>query len=194
MKLKFLLIAATAAVALASAKNASAQDNSGPIPEALIGAKIDTRTDAAALAAPVGALLTPMIRLWNAKWVDRFSSHEWPANWDDLGWVIEGTIGYVSVTQFQGSHPLFNCFTGYTPGDKYPDSFTSVDPNCEGQGKSTYQPIIGWVADAQIEGTVPLYRCDTPGTLEDHFDTTSPICEGNKPGAVLNGILGYIFL
>lgn len=195
MNIKHALIVSVAMAALSASGSAFSQEAHDLIPEALLGAKVSTRTDAASLAAPVGVQLAPLLRLWNPKQRDRVSMYQMPDNWEDLGWVVEGTLGYVSYYSAPGFHPIYSCFTGKVPGDKIPDFFSSIDPNCEGEtlAPASFQPI-GFLADTQIEGTVPLYRCDTPNTLGDHFDTTSPVCEGNKPGAVLNGILGYIFL
>ncbi len=112
-----------------------------------------------------------------------------PQNWGDIGWTVEGTVGYVAYVGWRDTVPLYSCFVN----DNSSDFFSSLDPNCEGHHPLAGSEIIGWIMPYQIEGTIPLYRCDTPGFAEDHFDTIDPNCEYNKPGSINEGVLGYIW-
>ncbi len=154
----------------------------GPIPTTVdIGEKMS--------AFPPGAQMVEMVRLYNNRITDRISTHGMPDNWEDLGWRVEGTVGFMAFYPWGDAVPLYNCFSN----DSSNDYFTSNDANCEGHFLSTWAPIIGWVMPYQIEGTVTLYRCDTPGYAEDHFDTTDVNCEG-KPGAINEGLIGWIWM
>lgn len=141
-------------------------------------------------AFPPGAQMVELVRLYNPQITDRISTHGMPANWEKLGWRVEGTVGFMAYMPWGDTIPLYSCFSN----DNSSDYFTSNDPNCEGHFPFVGMEIVGWVMPYQIEGTVPLYRCDTPGYAEDHFDTTDVNCEGNKPGAINEGIIGYIWI
>lgn len=140
-------------------------------------------------AFPPGAQMVELVRLYNPRDTDRISTHGMPDNWEDLGWRVEGTVGFMAFMPWGDAVPLYSCFAN----DGSRDYFSSRDPNCEGHFPFAL-PIVGWIMPYQIEGTVPLYRCDTPGYAEDHFDTTDINCESNKPGAVNEGLLGYIWM
>lgn len=146
----------------------------------------------AATALPPGVKLVELFRWRNLSTTHHFTHHSLPWNWQYNGWRLDGTIGFVSSTAFEGSRPIYVC--GVNPGRNAPvvDYFTSVDSNCEGHFvQPDLGPFIGFVAAYQMPGTVPLYRCDTPGHFY-HFDTTSPTCEGH-PGSVREAVLGYVF-
>lgn len=103
----------------------------------------------------------------------------------------QGVLGFVSLTEFEGSVPIFSCVA-----NDYSDRFTSIDPGCEGHLPARDSPITGHIAATQLPGTVPLYRCMrtglSGGRWGDHFDTTSADCERKYP-ANFEGILGYIW-
>ncbi|MEA9565421.1 MULTISPECIES: hypothetical protein [Xanthomonas] len=162
------------------------------IPRQYESLKLDTRTSAAALAVPPDVQLISMYRLIWPQERDRITSHELPTGGNVKRWKVEGIMGYASFVPFAGSHAVYSCFVLGTKTDKA-EHFSSTDPNCEGQGKNTYQYILGWVANTQLEGTTPLYRCDYPA-WDDHFDSVDPTCEGwDKVGAINNYVLGYIW-
>jgi len=149
--------------------------------------QISSATDAGSLALPVGATLAEYKRFFKAKGTKRFSHIVLPANWQDLGWRNDITLGFISTTAFAGANPLYACFIA---GKE--DFFTSNNPECDGQQKLQGYHFIGYIAGSQIEGTVPLYRCNL-ARKNSHYDTLGSNCEGTA-GATLDGILGYIFL
>ncbi|MCD0280518.1 hypothetical protein JWH04_16535 [Xanthomonas melonis] len=113
-------------------------------------------------------------------------------NYEQWPGTRQGLLGFISYTPFEGSRTLYSCVTL-----DWNDTFTSNDPNCEGQRVARDQPITGYIASTQIAGTVPLYRCMRgglqPNNWADHFDTTAPNCE-NVRNQVNEGIIGYIWL
>ncbi|RDZ28504.1 hypothetical protein [Lysobacter silvisoli] len=119
-----------------------------------------------------------------------FSAFYLPNTWE-FYYDKEGTLGFVSMTPFENSRPIYNCLIEVPR--KHPSPFTSLDVNCEGQIPNSWHGFTGYLSTVQIEGTVPLYRCRFTRGQPHHFDTHSPNCEGN-PNAVSEGVLGYIFL
>ena len=146
---------------------------------AVIGLSNATPANATTVVAPPqGATLLEISR-----WIDlvphpddHFTAASGNQYWNTV--VKEGPLGFVSTTQFSGSHPLYTCFTS-----NY-EQFTSSFANCEGTG-STAQ-ILGWVSSTHIEGTVPLYRCRIN---REHFDSLAANCEGQ----IVEGVLGFVF-
>lgn len=96
-------------------------------------------------------------------------------------------LGFLSYVPFREGHTLFQCWV-------HGDMFTSLREDCEGQNKQANRPIIGYIASAQLAGSVPLYRClrNIPGNYK-HFDSLDVNCEGAR-GALMEGVLGYVWL
>lgn len=178
MKIAAFLTAAVMGALLLSNSSARAQEI-GP-------GTASARTDAASLALPVGVTLVELNRYFKPKGTKRLSHVALPANWGDLGWRYDGSLGFISSTQFAGSHMLYACFVG---GQE--DMFTSLDFNCEG-----HQPLpshnVGYISAIPLEGTVALYRCRI-AWRKAHMDSFSPNCDG-EVGANNDGVLGYVFM
>lgn len=113
----------------------------------------------------------------------------WPENWEKIGFILEGSLGFISSTPFAGGTAIYGCGG---PGNW--NYFSSVDENCEGQVVVPYGRK-GYIATSQLPGTMPLFRCvfRWNGKHFRHFDTLQANCEGVS-GAVNNGPLGYVFL
>ncbi len=189
MKVQSLVVCAVLAMFMSFA--ASAQETQLlPVDDI---SKVPTGTDAAALATPVG--FTPFVlnRMFSNKEKNHLTFQQLPANWGDLGWKMEGLLGYASVTAFSGGHPLYLCYMASADTQWLFKYFSSNDYNCEGWTKPTFMSTTnGWIADSQLPGSVPLYRCYIFAN-RDHFDTLSATCEGVAQ-AVNEGVLGYVFL
>ncbi|MBP2320390.1 hypothetical protein JOF56_000775 [Kibdelosporangium banguiense] len=102
---------------------------------------------------------------------DRFSSI--PA-----GYRFETPLGMLLPAGIAGTHPMFSCLRNDI------DTFTSIDPGCEGATK------LGELGASYIDQpagvtTMPLYRCVFNGQL---FDSNSTTCEGQT----VDGLLGYL--
>lgn len=146
-------------------------------------------SSAAVNSVPEGVTLREIFRAVSRPNKDaHITLHYWPQNWEDLGWRIEGTLGFISSTQFPGSAPLYNCFIGGAYG-----YFSSTDGACEGNQTTTLERT-GFISQFQIAGTVPLHRCvfKYQNKLWHHYDTLDANCEGHPER--LDGILGYVFL
>ncbi|CAD1792358.1 hypothetical protein XSP_002272 [Xanthomonas euroxanthea] len=164
------------------------------VPQSAIG------TDAASMAVPVGVQLAEIKRLYNNSNKDHFSYFNLPKDWGKKGWMVEGSLGFVSSTYFENSKGLFLCWMASRDTKWVNKDFTSTDAGCEGYRQRTdgtgnpnsLGSFLGYVSAIQLPGTVPLYRCYVQAEF-DHFDTLSSNCEG-RAMAVNDGILGYIFL
>ncbi len=182
------MIAVVAVLAGSLALNASAQeiDYLGASP------KILAEANAHAADLPAGVQLVELER-WRWR-EDTFTARplNTPGGMKHPG-KKEGTLGFISYYPFEGSVTMYACLN-----NNWMDSFSSMDPNCEGHMKTTnMMPITGYIASTQLPGTVPLYRCMRgglkPNNWADHFDTLDPNCEGVKY-PVNEGIMGYIWL
>ncbi|MFD8500618.1 LamG domain-containing protein [Amycolatopsis sp. NPDC059657] len=93
------------------------------------------------------------------------------------GYHFEAPLGTMLSAEAPGTRRLYTCLINNT------DSFTSMDPACEGFTKLA---DLGWAYTEQPAGvaTVPLYRC-VSGT--ERFDSNSTTCEGKT----VDGLLGY---
>lgn len=189
--MKMLQVCAYVLFAATSAFSASAQEvRLLPIDDV---SKVPTGTDAASMATPVG--FTPFVlnRMFNNKEKNHLTFQQLPANWGDLGWKVEGLLGYASVTAFAGGHPLYLCYMASAETNWLFKYFSSNDANCEGWSKPTFMSSTnGWIADSQFPGSVPLYRCYIFAN-RDHFDSLSATCEGVAQ-ATNEGVLGYVLL
>lgn len=139
-------------------------------------------------ALPGDATLREIQRLYR-RGQHHATLHYMPDNWSSIGWSHDGTLGFISATPFENSHPLYMCQLhniawGY---------LTSKEPGCEGQFLTPFG-MIGYISSVARPDTVPLYRCHYlhKGQLK-HFDTRHANCE-NVPSAKNDGILGYMFL
>jgi len=142
------------------------------------------------LAVPPGVTLLELFRLHNSALNTHATLWYMPSGWSSVGWSNEGSLGFMSTTQFENSVLIRQCW-GPSPND----FFTSGDPNCEGQTVAPGMPGgIGFISTVQIAGTVPLYRCSHKWQGKwRHYDTHSANCDGNT-AASNDGPLGYIFL
>ncbi|MFD8984997.1 hypothetical protein [Streptomyces sp. NPDC059564] len=96
----------------------------------------------------------------------------------NISYKREGELGRLHNTQQPGTVPLYMCQSGN-------DTFTSIQPNCEGRD---YVTRLGYIDDTQpgMVLTRPLRRCMVTATGE-HFDSNDLNCEGQTA----EGILGY---
>jgi hypothetical protein len=97
------------------------------------------------------------------------------------GYRYEGPLGMMLTEEKPGSHRLYTCLINNT------DSFTSIDPNCEGHTKIA---DLGWAYIEAPEGvsTVQLRRCVAG---DERFDSISPTCEGKTDDGLLGYLVGY---
>jgi hypothetical protein len=101
------------------------------------------------------------------------------------GYVKEGTWFLQPTADSPGTAPLYGCSYRGLHGI---DHFLSRTANCEGR---TVLRTEGYIYTTRPPGPfVALFRCYLP-TVDDHFSSTSPECEG-AAGAVNEGILGYV--
>jgi|GEM_PF-940236 len=136
-----------------------------------------------------------LFRLNNGKEHNHMTYVNMPSNWEDLGWRLEGSLGFVYSTYFEGARPLYNCYLTTAEVKWLYKYFTSADPNCEGwyhSTSSTFGWFLGYAASTQLPGTVPLYRCYI-NLHKEHFDTLTSNCEGLSI-ATNDGIIAYVWL
>lgn len=138
---------------------------------------------------PPGVALAELHRLHNARLHTHTSRLNMGHDWEKDGWRIEGTLGFVSVTPFENSALIWECW-----GPSPYDLFTSRDSNCEGQNVPPGQGPVGYISTVQTAGTVPLYRCVYVWQKKlRHYDSPRADCEGNAE-ARNDGPLGYVFM
>jgi hypothetical protein len=94
------------------------------------------------------------------------------------GYYLEGSLGWLYSSQVAGTAPLYTCRVWNSV-----DTFSSPDPNCEGQ---QFVGALGYIYTAPPAGVASrvLRRCTVAG---EHFDSNDYNCEGQTP----EGILGY---
>lgn len=146
----------------------------------------------ASLAVPPGVVLREIFRIHRPSTNTHVTNFYWPDNWEDIGYVMEGTLGFISATSFENSVLIRNCV-----GPQSWNSFTSSDPNCEPAAGGVVLPgnwNIGYISTVQLPGTIPLYRCSFIWQKKvRHFDTHDANCE-SVVGANNDGPVGYVFL
>ncbi|MCY6488733.1 ETX/MTX2 family pore-forming toxin [Leptolyngbya sp. GGD] len=98
------------------------------------------------------------------------------------GYVNEGILGFVYVTQQPGTVPVYRKFGG---GDHF---YTTNLQEGKDQGYQD-EGILGYVYPKQVDKTIPVYR---KYNGKDHFYTTN-LQEGKDQGYQDEGILGYIY-
>ncbi|MBD1855148.1 MULTISPECIES: ETX/MTX2 family pore-forming toxin [Leptolyngbya] len=98
------------------------------------------------------------------------------------GYVNEGILGFVYVTQQSGTVPVYRKFGG---GDHF---YTTNLQEGKDQGYQD-EGILGYVYPKQVDETIPVYR---KYNGKDHFYTTN-LQEGKDQGYQDEGILGYIY-
>jgi hypothetical protein len=157
----------------------------GPLPGAVV------QRDAT-LAVPPGVELRHIFRVYRQRANTRVTMHYWPERWEDIGYAVEGTIGFVSAVPFENSVLIRSCF-----GPSEWNYFTSSDPKCEAENGGVWGPgdwEIGYISTVHLPGTTPMYRCvfQWRGKWR-HFDSLDLNCEGVE-GVRNDGPLGYIFL
>ncbi|WP_285788217.1 S8 family peptidase [Micromonospora sp. NBRC 101691] len=97
------------------------------------------------------------------------------------GYTREGPLGKVHNTAVAGTKPIYQCVVGGW------DYMTSVDSNCEGQGRAG---LIGYVYDSPpSQPHQAFYRCLVRSNA-DHFDSTDANCEGQ----IVEGLTGYLLV
>ncbi|WP_177154644.1 S8 family peptidase [Actinosynnema pretiosum] len=115
----------------------------------------------------------PLIRYWRSP--DHYSSATGVGR---QGYTAEGSLGGLRTTPFDGGRAVYRCtYAGW-------DSFTSIQPDCEGHANEGVQ---GYAHTTAQPNTHPLYRCFVPAT-GDHMDSTDPNCEGQ----VTEGLTGHV--
>jgi hypothetical protein len=99
------------------------------------------------------------------------------------GYTLEGMLGFLSPDSVSGTVPLYGCQEGS-------DHFLSLSSSCAGQtllrteGYIYSQPPAGLASEA-------VYLCLAASTtVENHFASTDPQCEGQ----ITIGLLGYTLL
>ncbi len=98
------------------------------------------------------------------------------------GYVNEGILGFVYVTQQSGTVPVYRKFGG---GDHF---YTTNLQEGKDQGYQD-EGILGYVYPKQVDKTIPVYR---KYNGKDHFYTTN-LQEGKDQGYQDEGILGYVY-
>ncbi|GGP79196.1 S8 family peptidase [Saccharothrix coeruleofusca] len=94
------------------------------------------------------------------------------------GYRAEGSLGKLLATQLPATWAVYQCSLGW-------DSFTSLDPNCEG---NTRVGLLGYIHENSVDGSGALFRCVVRGSGGDHMDSRDQNCEGQ----VAEGRLGYV--
>lgn len=146
------------------------------------------------LSVPPGVVLREIFRIYRPSTNTHVTHHYWPNNWEDIGYIKEGVLGFVSATPFENSVLIRNCV-----GPHDWNYFTSSDPDCEAATGGIALPVpgnwnIGYISTVQLPGTVPLYRCSFVWERKvRHFDTHDANCEG-VAGANNESPVGYVFL
>ncbi|MET8625826.1 hypothetical protein ABZW30_19095 [Kitasatospora sp. NPDC004669] len=94
------------------------------------------------------------------------------------GYYLEGSLGWLYGSQVAGTAPLYTCHVWGSV-----DTFTSPDPNCEGQ---QFVSTLGFIYTSPPAGVASrvVRRCIVGS---DHFDSNDINCEGQ----IAEGILGY---
>ncbi|MCB9652733.1 MAG: hypothetical protein H6729_01190 [Deltaproteobacteria bacterium] len=101
------------------------------------------------------------------------------------GCQLEYTLGKTAVEgAYLGDKSLWNCTVNTARG---PESFTSTDRNCEGQGYAPSSAFIGMVWNAPSSSRHPVYRCRMWDG--EHFDSIASNCEGFQ----LEHMHGYMY-
>ncbi|MBN8563067.1 MAG: ETX/MTX2 family pore-forming toxin [Leptolyngbya sp. UWPOB_LEPTO1] len=98
------------------------------------------------------------------------------------GYVNEGILGFVYMTQQSGTVPVYRKFGS---GDHF---YTTNLQEGKDQGYQD-EGILGYVYPKQVDKTIPVYR---KYNGKDHFYTTN-LQEGKDQGYQDEGILGYIY-
>ena len=144
----------------------------------------------ATLSLPPGVMLREILRLHRPSSQTFATLWFWPQNWEEIGWKMGGSLGFISAAPFENSAPIYWCW-GITNWDM----FSSLDPNCEGGYRTPDNGPVGFISTVQLPGTTPLYRCvfKWNGTQWRHFDSLQANCEG-VPAVTNDGTLGYVFL
>lgn len=144
------------------------------------------------LALPPGVVLREIFRITRPSTNTHVTNFYWPQGWEDIGYVMEGTLGFISAVPFENSVLIRNCI-----GPHPWNYFTSSDPNCEADSGGVVLPgnwNIGYISTVQLPGTVPLYRCSFVWERKlRHFDTHQADCEG-AVDSHNDGPVGYVFL
>lgn len=184
--MKKIFVATLFGMLLAASGNTVAQDVDYLGGDSVAAAKARAQPT----SVPAGVVLVELERwFYNS---DTYSARPITQEGQQHAGQRQGILGFISFTPFAGGHALYSCYTSYG----YHERFTSTDPNCEGQLKTSFMPITGYIASTQLPGTVPLYRCMRgglqPGNWADHFDTTNVNCENVRDPA-MDGIIGYIW-
>lgn len=145
----------------------------------------------ATLSVPPDVVLRHIFRIYRPSTNTRVTHYYWPDRWEDIGYEVEGTIGFISATPFENSVLIRQCV-----GPHSWNNFTSPDPNCEPASGGVVLPgdnNIGYISTVHLPGTTPLYRCVFEWRRKiRHFDSLDLNCEG-VDGVRNDGTLGYVF-
>lgn len=175
------------AVMLIGVGGASASESPDPAVIANSAAQMDPT-----LFVPSGVVLREIFRIFRPSTNTHVTNYYWPENWEDIGYLREGGLGFISSTPFENSVLIRSCV-----GPHSWNYFTSRDPDCESETGGVVLPgdwNIGYISTVQLPGTVPLYRCSFVWDRKiRHFDTLQVDCEGVRE-ASNEGATGYVFL
>lgn len=147
---------------------------------------VETTTDTVTIS--VRSLLVPFYRLWNASLKDHYyTDNEAQKNnaINRLGYILEGTIGYVAPVPVAGTVPLYRLYNA-----AWGDNFYTISANEKNIAMSSgynYLGVAGYVHSKQDTGTIPLYRFYS-NTNTDHFYTTN---EKEKDVLIARGVYKY---
>lgn len=160
------------------------------------GGAVSETSCAIPFALPLSRL--PLYQLYNSKQTDHMYANN--ATDRDLailkgGFVLQGTIGYVSTTKITGSVPLYALYSSQST-----DHFYTNSENLRASAKASFRKyvdtdIVGYVMTGKSSATTPLYQAWN-NVIADHFYTTDEAQKASvlgKGNYVDQGNAGYLF-
>ncbi|KAF5376078.1 hypothetical protein D9615_007723 [Tricholomella constricta] len=182
MKFTFSLTAALFSIAQVSAM-ALAEHN-----------MLEARAPGQTCGDPKTAL--PLLRAWNGGIVDHFyttNAAEMQRAVSSLGYVAEGTTGYVFSKQQTGTVPFFRLYHPGVRNHFYTTNAAERDNAVNRLGYAS-EGVVGYVYPNTACGGLPLYR-SYHGGGQDHFYTMSAAERDSAKGGgwAYEGIAAYTF-
>ncbi|KAG6830307.1 hypothetical protein H0H87_008558 [Tephrocybe sp. NHM501043] len=184
--MKFTLIFASALVAISQ---------SPALALALGNHVVNVEVRATAACGDPRAIL-PLLRAWNPRVGDHFYTTNAPEMQNAvtrLGYIGEGTTGYVFTNQQPSTVPLYRLYQPSVSDHFYTTSAPERDNAVSAYGY-TYEGVAGYIYPNGACGGMPLYR-SYHGGIGDHFYTMSEVEKNNAQGGgwAYEGIAGYMF-